>query len=306
MADELAAIAASDRGVLRRSHLDASGLSGRDIDAMIRCGRLVRVHRDVYRIRVGGECPGEDFRAAVHAVRARGAGRTITGSAAIAVLGLPTFGAPVAVHVVVDRRGGSSARSIYRTVACPPDDQIVATPEGPVACAARAALDAARLESVVAGVMAADAALARGMTTPEELAAVLDSMGGLRGVSRSRLCCELASGKSESPGESWSAVVMHQHKVPRPQRQMQVWDEDGLIGRSDFWWPERRVVGEFDGRVKYGRANPSGKQPEDVVWAEKLREDRLRAAGCQVIRWTTTDLRSPRQWIDRLRRALAG
>src|SRR5674476_401682 len=49
-------------------------------------------------------------------------------------------------------------------------------------------------------------------------------------------------------------------------------------GRVDFWWPGARVVGEFDGRVKYGRANPSGRPPEDVLWDEKLREDRLRAA----------------------------
>lgn len=302
---ELAAVASANRGVLQRAHLDAVGLTGRDIDAVIRRGELVRVHRDVYRLRGAGEARPEDvdFRAAVHAVRQRG--RIVTGSAAIAVLGLPVFGHPKVIQVGLDERGGSSARSVFRTVARPPDHHLTLTADGRVACAARAALDAARLESVVAGVMAADAALARRMTTPEELDAVLCSMAGLRGVARARLCAELASGASESLGESWSAVVMHQHMVPRPERQVSIRDAEGLIGRADFWWQERRVVGEFDGRVKYGRVNPSGKPPEEVVWAEKIREDRLRAAGCRVIRWTASDLSAPRRWMDRLRGALA-
>lgn len=169
-----------------------------------------------------------------------------------------------------------------------------------LASPARAALDTARLQSVVAGVVAADHALRTGTATPDELDDVLASMRGLAGVARARLCRELASAQSESPGESWSAVVLHENGIPRPERQEPFLDESGFIGRSDFWWPDAGVAGEFDGRVKYGRANPSGRPPEDVLWDEKLREDRLRATGVKVIRWTTPDLRRPTQWIERL------
>ncbi|WHP16955.1 hypothetical protein [Cellulomonas sp. ES6] len=38
---------------------------------------------------------------------------------------------------------------------------------------------------------------------------------------------------------------------------------------------------------------PDGRQPEDRVWAEKRREDRLRALGLQVVRWTWDTALSP-------------
>lgn len=94
---------------------------------------------------------------------------------------------------------------------------------------------------------------------------------------------------------------MHQHAIPRPERQETFADARGVIGRGDFWWPDKRLVGEFDGRVKYGRSNPSGRPPEDVLWEEKLREDRLRAIDLMVARWTTADLRRPEPWMGRLR-----
>ena len=34
-----------------------------------------------------------------------------------------------------------------------------------------------------------------------------------------------------------------------------------LIGYVDFGWPEQRTVGEFDGRVKYGRGLTPGGDP---------------------------------------------
>jgi hypothetical protein len=41
-------------------------------------------------------------------------------------------------------------------------------------------------------------------------------------------------------------------------------------------------VGEFDGRVKYGQSAD--------LWAEKQREDRLRALGLAVVRWVWADV----------------
>ncbi|MCU1431595.1 MAG: hypothetical protein JWP95_700 [Actinotalea sp.] len=302
---DLSHLAGVTGGVLRRAHLDACGLSGRDVDRLVRTGVLERLYRDAYRLRPGTEGPGDRFAATVRAVQ-RDPDRVVTGPAAVAALGLPVFGRPGTVHVALDARGGSSRRSVVRTVAAPPEDQVVVHAGRRVACAARAALDAARLDSLVAGVVAADAALAKGLTTAQALDDVLATMSGLRGAHRARLCRSLACGGSESPGESWSAVVMHQHGVRRPERQHRVRDDQGLIGRVDFWWPSAEVVGEFDGRVKYGRSTAAGAPPHEVLWQEKLREDRLRARGLRVIRWTTTDLRAPGPWIQRLRRSLDG
>lgn len=302
--DELAAVASAHGGLLWRSHLTASGMTGRDIVRLMRTGTLRRVHRGVYRMSMAGEDRHADLLATARAVLARDPTRVITGPGALMLLGLPLFDAPPVVHVALDQRGGSSARSVIRTVAVPPREQIVVLPAGRVASPARAVLDTARLCSLTAGVVAADAALRRRMTTPDELLAVLSTMEGLRGVARSRVCRGLASPQSESPGESWSVVVMHRNGIPLPLRQEPFSDEAGFIGRVDFWWPEQRVAGEFDGRVKYGRDNPSGRAPEEVLWDEKIREDRLRARELAVVRWTASDLRGPDAWLARLRRHL--
>jgi very-short-patch-repair endonuclease len=61
-----------------------------------------------------------------------------------------------------------------------------------------------------------------------------------------------------------------------------LYDEAGLIGRVDFLWRKHRIVGEADGRAKYDRPQ--------VLWNEKRREDRLRAAGFEVVRWSWDDI----------------
>lgn len=303
-APDLSSAAAVRGGVLRRRDLEACGLSARQLRQLVAGGVLDRVHRDAYYLPGPQDRPSDRYAAAVRAVTWSDPARILTGPAALSLLGLPVFGSPNAIHGGIDRRGGSSVRSIVSTVALPPADQRCERGGTVLATPARAALDTARLHSLVAGVVAADHALRAGVATTDELARVVASMKGLPRVARARLCCDLASGDSESPGESWSAVVLHEHGIPRPERQQPFDDEAGRIGRTDFWWPDARVAGEFDGRVKYGRLNPSGRPPEEVLWSEKLREDRLRSIGLTVVRWTVADLRRPTVWIQRLGRAI--
>ncbi|NCT92208.1 type IV toxin-antitoxin system AbiEi family antitoxin domain-containing protein [Cellulomonas sp. APG4] len=303
--DDVVALATSNGGFVLRAHLDALGLSGREIGALMRARVLARVQHGVYRLPAAAEDDDDRFRAAVRALRRLDPSRVVLGSAAAAVHGLPLY-APSMVHVGLDHRGGASRRSAVRTTAMPPASQLLDVDAVRVANAARAALDAARLDSLTAGVIIAEAAITRGIATTQELVDVVATMRGLGGVARARVCAELAAPGAESPGESRSAVVLHAFGIPRAERQVTLRDAEGDVGRVDFLWPEHGVVGEFDGRVKYGRSNPSGRAPEDVLWREKLREDRLRALGLAVVRWTTDDLRVPTAWISRLRAALTG
>ena len=68
-------------------------------------------------------------------------------------------------------------------------------------------------------------------------------------------------------------------------------------GRTDRWG--------VDGKVKYGRLRRPGEESEDAVFREKLREDRVRDLGWEVVRWTWSDLQQPEVIADRLRRAFA-
>ncbi len=86
--------------------------------------------------------------------------------------------------------------------------------------------------------------------------------------------------------------------------QHDVWHEGRLVGRADFCWEAQRTLGEFDGRIKYRRLLRAGQLPEDVLWAEKQREDALGDLGWQVVRWTWADLQREQLLADRLRRAL--
>ncbi len=73
----------------------------------------------------------------------------------------------------------------------------------------------------------------------------------------------------------------------------------GFIGRVDFFFPEYGTVVEFDGLVKYGDGS------REALIQEKLREDRLRALGLEVVRITWQDLDDPPRTAATIRRAFA-
>lgn len=143
---------------------------------------------------------------------------------------------------------------------------------------------------------AADAALARGVQRGQLVAA-----GRARGrIARVRAH---ADPSSESPAESMSRALILDAGLPPPALQHEVADRAGrVVARADFAWPELRVIGEFDGAVKYDGS--LGTAPADAIAEERQREWRLRDLGWTVVRWSWRDLRSPGVVEQRLRRAL--
>jgi hypothetical protein len=86
-------------------------------------------------------------------------------------------------------------------------------------------------------------------------------------------------------------VQFHALKLPPPELQVPFFDDDGLIGYADFYWRELDLIGEVDGRSKYGpnRHFQRSITPEELVWQEKRREDRLRRVVTSFVRldWQT-------------------
>lgn len=110
--------------------------------------------------------------------------------------------------------------------------------------------------------------------------------------------------RSESVGESRSRALIIREQLPLPDLQATLVAASGTrLGRVDFLVDG--VVGEFDGRVKYGRLVPRGQVPADVLWREKQREDAIRDAGWQVVRWVWDELATPDVIVDRWMRAFA-
>ena len=123
-------------------------------------------------------------------------------------------------------------------------------------------------------------------TTRERLEETADKLHLVKGRRKLTRALDFANPRSGSPGESISRAVMHEYRFPAPQLQQEFRDRRGLIGIVDFWWPEFGLIGEFDGRGKYTDDRLLGERtPADVVVAEKIREDRLRALGPRVTRW---------------------
>jgi hypothetical protein len=132
----------------------------------------------------------------------------------------------------------------------------------------------------------------------QELAGTPGSRAATRAVT-------FADGRSESVGESRSRVLLHRLGLAPSALQRTIHSASGLfLGRADFAWEDERVVGEFDGRVKYGRARRPGHDPADVVFEEKRREDAIRDEDWGVVRWTWSDLVPGTVVGDRVNRAL--
>lgn len=123
-------------------------------------------------------------------------------------------------------------------------------------------------------------------TEKEDLRSAAQS---LRAASRRRWVAQaidFADAQSGSPGESLSRAQMHLLGFPKPELQVEFRDHDGFVARTDFFWRDRRIIGEFDGDAKYLQDEYlAGLSAREVVLAEKKREDRLRALGFTVVRW---------------------
>jgi hypothetical protein len=277
-------------------------------------GRFVRVARGAY-------LPAEDWRELNgeqrHLSRMRAIALTHPGSvfshlsAAIAWR-LPIVGRlPEIPHLVADpASGGRSKNGFVRHCVGIPED--VVTIDGlQVTTLARTLIDVAASSDMAVGVAAGDFALRAtdpsdsgvllARTTVQELGAELAALPVSSGAARGRRAIEFVDGRSGSPGESLSRVVIHQLGFPAPELQARFDDARGLVGFVDFWWPDASVTGEFDGHEKYLREDLlGGRTTGEALIAEKAREDRLRALGHRVARWDWATARAPQQLRARL------
>ncbi|WP_141778772.1 hypothetical protein [Nocardioides albertanoniae] len=89
--------------------------------------------------------------------------------------------------------------------------------------------------------------------------------------------------------------------LPRPLLQVPVHRADGsLVGVIDWAWPQFRLFGEFDGKVKYGKLLRPGQLPSEAVFEEKRREDEIREiTDYGFVRVVWDDLDRPRQTLSR-------
>ena len=139
--------------------------------------------------------------------------------------------------------------------------------------------------------MVTDAALHNNLCTLNDLRSLTANLRGTHGVGRVRWVIDNADPAAESPGETWTRLVLHGlGYAPRSQVEIRVRD---FVARVDFLLDKDLVV-EFDGALKY-------QGPEAMN--EKRRQARLEAMGYRVLRVVWEQLSDPNTLDRRLRAA---
>jgi hypothetical protein len=290
-----------------RRELLAAGFAAGEVRQRLRAGALVSVRRGAY---LTGALPPDPELRHIILVRAAlpdlAADAVVSHASAAVLLGMPLWNVPLGhVHVTRCRRSGARRSSGAHVHAAPLEpDEIVEVDGLRLTSPARTVVDLARWLPFEQAVVAADGALRLQLVTRAGLAEAVERAARRPGSPAARRVVAFADERSESPGESRSRVALQRAGLPRPVLQWEVHGRSGLwLARTDFGWPELRTVGEFDGKVKYGRLLKPGQAPGDAVFEEKRREDALRDEGLRVARWTWDELDHFDPVAERLRRA---
>lgn len=219
------------------------------------------------------------------------------GETALAIHGFPTLGAAPTRIELLEPLGSTRRRAadtlVHRDAFR--DEDVEPWGEFFVTTPARTLADAAKWLPRAKAVTALDFALNAERARPDQrvvkawVQSALEASTAVRSRARVVAIIEFADGAAGSPGESVSRVIFDDFGFPAPLLQVR---HDAPPGRvrwfyTDFEWPDFGLVGEFDGLVKFRKAEfLAGRDASEAVIDEKLREDYLRGGGRAVARWT--------------------
>jgi hypothetical protein len=288
---------ADEFGLISARRAGEAGCGRRDLHRLVANGHWVRLTRGWYALSSvlappdGGSMA--ERRRLHHALLTRAMVANFNGRAvashhsALVLHGLPIFAADLrTVHVTRVDDDHSRARRGLTVHEAVHDAEHTAGVIEPAVAVVQTGL----VNGPMAALVAADAALHRGALTLASLDRAGQLIGGPRIVGIRRALAH-ADGRAESPGETrLREAVRLMGFAATPQ----VTIRDGsFVARVDLLLDDVPVAIEFDGLVKYGRPNPwaTDQSPADVVVAEKIREDRVRALRYAMVRviWRELD-----------------
>lgn len=297
----------AQRGAASQRQLLAIGLTRRQVDELVRRKELCRVRCDAL-VLVAAQEGLPPWECQVLRVRAVGyslaagepAVHVLSHQSALTIHGLPCFGEDQLVHLCrTDGVRGRRGEAIF--VHQPIDDEWVQVVDGlRVVAPVLAALQVAASCGVEAGVVCLDGVLRQAEEKDR------DQVGHRHGPAWAEVqrqiqraltmgfpnarrvveqVVELADGLSESVGESRSRCLLDVLGFGPFIPQFIVRDGSTFLGRADLKLARWKVIVEFDGQEKYDDAQD--------LFAEKRREDAIRALGYEVVRLTWADLGRP-------------
>lgn len=272
--------------VVEQRDADACGVPRAMLRRASDQGLLIRVAKSAFvlRSRAVGLTEWGAFRLrAIGFGLCNGSNVHLTGWAAAVVLGVPVVHAPPVLPTAL--RPGDAHRAPDRTPygrtrwGHLPTRHRTTRFRVPTVDAAYAAIDIARHNGAIAGLVAADYVLHNG-THREILAQLTLDMVNYPGIETARWVVEAADERVESPLETLGRLVFLTNRRDAPLSN--VWIRVGNRRyRVDHLLPETGVIVEADGAVKYNN-RPDADQ---IIMDEKNRERDLRSLGFEIVRY---------------------
>jgi len=307
---------ADSQGFFTRPQALELGYNDKAIQRALRHRLWVRVRRGAYTFQ---DLWSEADEVAEHLIRAHAVLRRLGDGVALSHVsaalehGIDVWSVDLSkVHVTrLDGGAGRTEAGVVHHEGLCLDSDVMLSRGHQVMRPARAALETATMATAEAAVVTLDAGLRQECFSLEEMEDAYAPMRHWPDTLHLEFAVRFADGRAESVGESRARYLCYAHGLPAPDLQFPVYDERGvLIGTTDMVWRAQQLLGEFDGRVKYGRLLRQGEQPGDAVFREKRREDALRAAtDFRMVRLTWSDLydgrATARRILNLMRRAAA-
>lgn len=200
------------------------------------------------------------------------------------------------VEVTVERNAPVRARAGIRLRrASLPESEVIACRGFRVTVAIRTVRDLGSDSDITESVVALDMALRAGLVESTDLAAYAQSHSGDKGIQRLRRAARLADPRSESPMETRLRIAIIKARLPQPRVQAELHDVNGqFVGRADLYYPDRRLVIEYD-----------GDNHRDRLVSDLRRQNALVNASYHLLRFTAADLRAPNSVAAQVRQARA-
>jgi very-short-patch-repair endonuclease len=279
------AIAERQHGLLTHAQARALGFSTKAIEHRRRRGRWRPVARGIYRV---AGAPASAHQRALAAVLAAGPGAVLSHESAAALHRLPGFALePLVVSVARHGRRGLAGVRLEQSLELPPGHCTVV--DG-IACTtvARTLFDlGGKRKSWSRVARAIDTALARKAVTMPALWRVLIDLAehGRDGTVVFRTLLQERRGSYVAPESELEArfiKLVRSSGLPDPDRQVDLGDADGWIGRVDFLFRDARLVVEVDGAEFHDALTDRRRDDQ--------RDARLERAGWRVARLRWSDV----------------
>ena len=294
MIERCVAAAMEQWGVIGVDQALGAGMTMSAVQRRVQGGHWVKLHRGVYRLR---EVQPSWHQALMAACLWGGPMAAASHRAAARLLSLGVEHAPT--EICLGGIGKKAIRSVklHRTDSLAPCD--VRRVMGiPATTASRTLIDLGAVTSAAVVETALEAALREGQTSIWHLIGRLESLGkpGRRGVGTIRAILRARDPRlvpTASELESMLSVLIGNSHLRQPERQFNIYDADGFIGRSDFVYPAEFLVLEAQSATWHLQ--------QDRWLSDMERRNRLMLAGWRVLEIPWRDIvRTPRRVIARI------